>query len=406
MNEQKNIKKDIVDMLAAYVAIQTVKNDIASYDKAIELFIQYAKKDGFSYQKIVLDSGLPMLIISLEGSDDSLKSLVLNHHMDVVCAEEGGWVVPPFAGIVFDNKLYGRGTQDMKGVGVCHYYALRQIAFCGKKPKRTVHLIMVPDEEQGGFKGTGAFINMSVFRKLNIGYVIDEGMPSGVENAFFISIAERKPLQINITVKGISGHGSMLVHYNAAHTLLAILNQFMALHNESVAQCNEDKVGSGDHGALNSFHVTSICTYPLDASLNTIPSSASATIDIRVAPQNSMQNVIEKINSIISLYKDAEWHIIAMAQDCTYNSQANLLEQCFEKVFIEKKYVLKKHVFEGATDMRFYRKLGIEAIGCTPFSDPSLLHAANEYVSLRSLDEGSSIFLALLKEFCYGDLVR
>lgn len=401
MNKQEKVMHEIIATLKLYVKIQTL-GDVSSYDEAVELFIQCAQKDGLIYQKIVLDSGLPMLIITVEGSDPSLKSLVLNHHMDVVPAQKEGWITAPFAGYVHRNKVYGRGTQDMKGVGVCHYYALKDIAHSGKKPKRTIHMVMVPDEEQGGFKGTGNFVKHPLFNALNIGYVVDEGEPSGIANTVIINTQERKPLQISITVEGRSGHGSRLLHYNAMHTLLAILQQFVVLHNASVRMFYDEKHKTGS-GCLNSFHITSVHTYPLDASINTIPMSASATIDIRIAPESSIKTMLDKVDAIVSAHKHAQWHIIAVAEEYDDAQKENVLEHCFEHSIAKQQYVVIKQIFEGATDMRFYRALGIEAIGCTPFVDPSLLHAHNEYVSYDSLYSAYTIFLAFLEEFCYGE---
>ena len=57
-------------------------------------------------------------------------------------------------------------------------------------------------------------------------------------------------------------------------------------------------------------------------------------------------------------------------------------------------------IFEGASDMRFYRNQGIEAIGFAPFFDKQLLHAVNESLSIASLLKGCEIFISLLKVFC------
>lgn len=388
----------MVDMLQAYIKIKTVGDDVLAYQEAISLFMQHANKDGLLYQKVMLDSGLPMLIVTVEGSDQSLKSLVLNHHMDVVSAENKGWDYHPFQAVVTDTKLYGRGTQDMKGIGVCHYYILKNIAKLVEKPKRTIHMIMVPDEEQGGFKGTGSFVKTALFKALNIGHVIDEGMPSGVLNSFFMYTAERKPLQIRISVNGASGHSSLLLHDNPVHTLLLILQQFLLLHQHAVDMCYTK---SKEQGSCTSFHITSIHTYPLESSINIIPMTASATLDIRVAPDSSVSSVIEKINAMISVYNGVEWAIVAAAQDYENQQHEITLERSFQKISLRNGYVLNKRIFEGATDMRFYRAMGIEAIGCTPFEDPCLLHSNNEYVSYDTLYKGYAFLLDIVKDFSF-----
>lgn len=391
---------DILAMLQAYIRFETVANNIAAYNKAIDLFIQYAKQDGIAYQKIVLDSGLPMLILTVEGTDALLQALLLNHHMDVVPAQKEGWIAPPFEGQVIDDKLYGRGAQDMKGVGVCHYHALKNILQDLGVPRRTIHVSLVPDEEGGGFQGTGCFVKIKAFRSFNIGHIIDEGAPSEQKDNVIVYLAERKPLQISITAQGHSGHSSELLHTNAMHTLLVVLQQFLVLHEQSVANFYANKAFL-DEGLQNSFHITSVYTDPVDASINTIPMYAKAIIDIRVAPHISMETIIHQVKNILAQYKNIEWKVIASAEDFVYQDPKNDLQLSIERVCLSKKYSLKKRVFEGATDMRFYRALGIEAIGCTPFEDPYLLHASNEHVSLSSLEQAYHFFYAVLKDFCY-----
>lgn len=59
-----------------------------------------------------------------QGSDPSLPCLVLNSHMDVVPVEADKWVCDPFSADVIDGKIYGRGIQDMKIVGIWYLGAV------------------------------------------------------------------------------------------------------------------------------------------------------------------------------------------------------------------------------------------------------------------------------------------
>ena len=52
------------------------------------------------------------------GMQPSLTSLFLCCHTDVVPATESLWTQPAFEGTLVDGKIYGRGAQDMKSVGV------------------------------------------------------------------------------------------------------------------------------------------------------------------------------------------------------------------------------------------------------------------------------------------------
>jgi acetylornithine deacetylase/succinyl-diaminopimelate desuccinylase-like protein len=78
---------EITCFLKKYLRINT-SHPHPEYDKAIDLFVEQAKKDGFDYQIVDLPSQLKVLVASVDGSDKSLPSLVLNHHYDVVYLQE------------------------------------------------------------------------------------------------------------------------------------------------------------------------------------------------------------------------------------------------------------------------------------------------------------------------------
>merc|ERR1712117_99910 len=89
--------------------------------------------------------GKPILVITWQGSDPSLPSLRLNSHIDVVPVFPEHWTYPPFSAHKDDQgNIYGRGTQDMKCVGIQHLEAVRRLKADGKTIKRTIHISFVP----------------------------------------------------------------------------------------------------------------------------------------------------------------------------------------------------------------------------------------------------------------------
>lgn len=376
-----------------YLAIKTVHPE-ADYRQAINLFVNQAIKDQIEYLIIELDSGFPMLVLCVPGTDRSLPALLLNHHMDVVCADDA-WSYPPFLGMVKDGYIYGRGVQDMKGVGVVHYASLRELKQDGISLKRSVYLTMVPGEEQGGFDGTGCFIATDFFKSMNIGYVLDEGVPSGIENTIIIATDERLPLQLRVCVKGQAAHASQLMHQNPIHTLLGFLTDINRFHEESVL-----KALNQDPGLYSSYHITSLTAGNDKAAINTIPAAAHAIIDIRVAPSDSVGAIIDSIDLQMKHYSDISYEILAVAREKKRIMNQFFLRNHLESVIVNQGYESKILVFEGASDMRFYRQLGIEAVGCSPFDDQPLLHAVDERVSLESLYKGRDIIKALVFQMC------
>ena len=58
----------------------------------------------------------PVVVAVWKGTQPDLPVILLNSHYDVVPANEKDWTVKPFEGIMKDEKIYGRGAQDMKCV--------------------------------------------------------------------------------------------------------------------------------------------------------------------------------------------------------------------------------------------------------------------------------------------------
>lgn len=90
------------------------------------------------------DATKPIAVITWQGTDPTLPSILLNSHMDVVPVVEKSWVHPPFGADIDDGKIYARGTQDMKSVGMQYLSAIKALKESGVQLKRTIHVTFVP----------------------------------------------------------------------------------------------------------------------------------------------------------------------------------------------------------------------------------------------------------------------
>ncbi|HVX00881.1 MAG TPA: M20/M25/M40 family metallo-hydrolase [Candidatus Babeliaceae bacterium] len=379
-------------LLLRYLSINTAAPN-PDYESVIKLFTQQACADGFVNQAVTLPSGNPVLVISYGGTSN-LPAVVFNHHMDVVPAENfKEWICNPFQPKMVGNQIFGRGTQDMKAVGIAHYMALKKLKAEGFKPKRSVHLLFVPDEERGGFHGTKEFIQHHIFSKLNIGYVVDEGMPSGSSTELLIKTEERTPIQIRIVSKGAMGHASVLFNDNCTHGLVEFLHELTSFQKAQREQTNKYQPGK-----LISTHITSLRTN--SSSLNVIPSLAEATVDIRVPAQYSLEEVKLHIQSLANKYRSISWEVLATSEErMTPLSLESGLYRTLCRVVQDHGYIPKPFAFEATTDLRFYSSLGIEGVGLTPFTIAPNLHGTNESIYVSDLVLATNIFYNFLIKF-------
>lgn len=83
------------------------------------------------------------------GEEPQLPSIILNSHMDVVPVFAEMWTHPPFAAEM-DNegRIFARGTQDMKCVGMQYLAAIRALKKDGRTLRRTLHILFVPGKRR------------------------------------------------------------------------------------------------------------------------------------------------------------------------------------------------------------------------------------------------------------------
>lgn len=393
------LDQTMISFLQTYLRINTAQPN-PDYPSACALLQAQAERDGFLYQQVMLPSGHPVAIITYPGTDASLPSLILNHHMDVVPALNiHQWSAPPFAGTIVGDLIVGRGTQDMKGVGAVHYFAVKALKDAGIQPECTIHIVAIPDEEIGGFTGTQQFIETDIFKSMNVGYVLDEGVPSGISNTIAIKVSERKAIQIEITITGSLAHGSKLNCFNPIHELTLILNKLTTLHTGQ----QKESATIAD-GCLFSANITSLKAGVFNnnkTSLNMIPESASATVDIRIPPTIKIDDMLHTIEHILNEHKNSSYVIHAIGPEYTHtNDYHTPLYESLAQTIKDCNLQPKPLFFEATTDLRYYKALGLDGIGLTPFTTQDNIHGTNESLPVNDFIQGKNIMLQFLKNFC------
>lgn len=123
-----------------------------------------------------IEKSKPVVVMSLFGTQPELKSIILNSHMDVVPVFEEYWTHKPFDAEMDElGRIYARGTQDMKSVGIQYLGAIKNFKKKQMTFKRDIHVVFVPNEEMGGQGGMADFVHTPEFRNLNPGFSLDEG---------------------------------------------------------------------------------------------------------------------------------------------------------------------------------------------------------------------------------------
>lgn len=350
----------------------------------------------------------PVMIIRILGSDPNLPSIFLNSHLDVVPAEAEKWSVDPFAATVVhqqnDLRLYARGSQDMKSVGMQYLEALSNLLKTDWKPLRTINVVFVPDEEIGGVDGMGQLVASPVFTDLNVGVAIDEGLshPNATLNIFY---GERQTWWLHVTVTGSPGHGATLPENTASATLHSIVDRALAFRLEQFAELNAGKdIGEVVNVNLVFLDVgTKKDGIPGGFVMNMIPSVASAGFDIRVPPTISKESMEAEIERWLTCEDglrcpgvSTRWiHKVDVPVVTSRDPVKNPFIIPFAKALEDAGVAdrLRHAIFFGATDSRYLRELGIPCFGFSPMEQtPVLLHKHDEYILVDGYLRGISVY--------------
>jgi succinyl-diaminopimelate desuccinylase len=128
----------------------------------------------------------------------------LNGHYDVVPAGDG-WTLDPFAGVVRDGRIYGRGACDMKAGIAAALFAAESVRRAGVELQGSVEVSATPDEESGGFAGVAWLATQGRISSRRLDHVI---IPEPL-NVDRICIGHRGVYWFEVTARGRIGHGSM-----------------------------------------------------------------------------------------------------------------------------------------------------------------------------------------------------
>ena len=354
-----------------------------------------------------LGAGRANLYARLKGNG-SKKAIALVHHIDVVTAAPEYWAVDPFAGVVKDGYIWGRGTLDMKGQGVVHLMAMLALKRAGIALNRDIVYIGNADEELNSTGGL-TFVARHPDLLRDVEYLVTEGGENrldanGAVVYFGVGVAEKRTFWQHLTVKGTPSHGSRPTKLNPVPRLVAALDKIARyetpLHvTPGVEKYFRDiaRIYAGEQrawlsnvkGALdiprarswilsnvywNAILRNTISLTRLTGSskTNVIPPEAWASVDIRLLPDQSADNVLALLKRLVA---DTAVHFSTELQPKTpleVPSDTDFF-RAVERAARERdpKAFVTTPMATWATDRPTYRRLGIATYGIDPFLVPA-----------------------------------
>mgnify|MGYP002784201671 FL=1 len=205
------LAEEMVEFLRQLVRIPTVNPPGEHYADCANLIGAKLKEFGYETEFVTAE-GLPecstqfprVNVIGRKRGERANPTLHFNGHLDVVPAGEG-WTFDPFAAVVRDGRIYGRGVTDQKAGIAASIFAIEAIRRAGVKLFGSVEQSATVDEESGGFAGVAYLAANGHFRHEAIDYVVITE-PLDYDR---ICLGHRGVYWFEVLTRGRIAHGSM-----------------------------------------------------------------------------------------------------------------------------------------------------------------------------------------------------
>jgi succinyl-diaminopimelate desuccinylase len=314
--------------------------------------------------------------------------LAFSGHTDVVPpGDEKKWSQPPFAAVVDDGIMFGRGAVDMKG-GIACFLAAAVDYLGGDRRPGSLSLLITGDEEGPSINGTVKLLEWASGQGHRFDAAIVGEPTSQKQVGDSIKIGRRGGLSATITLIGRQGHAAYPhLADNPVPKLVRLLNRLIEMKLEG---------GSADFQPSN-LEVTSIDVG--NPAFNVIPGEASAKINVRFNDAWSAASLEEAIRHEIAAMGADSQHItltIVRASDWFLTRPGDLTALLSEAVREATGLVPGLSTVGGTSDARFFRdvcpvvELGL--VGQT-------MHQVDERVPLADLDRLTAIYRGFLERY-------
>lgn len=375
-----------------------------------------------------------------QGSDNSLKPIILVGHLDVVpIAAPEKWNVDPFSGVIEDGVIYGRGTIDDKLSVIGLLEAISHLLDENFQPQRTIYLAFGHDEEIGG-TGAQAIASYLQEQQVEAEFVLDEGLaitqkiiPGLDKDVALIGIAEKGFTTLELTVDMSGGHSSMPAKESAIDVLATAVSKlksnplprrfsppmqgFMEYIGPEMSGLN--KVAFANQWLfkpliLNTYEemasgnalirtTTSPTMFNAGIKENVIPRNARALVNYRILPGESIESVMEYAKQTVNdpriEFDTLRFNSNPSNVSPTDNKAYATIRQSIQEVYPNT--IVGPNLVVGATDARHYEQISDSVYRFLPYKinqdNINTFHGANERISVDDYLDAIRFYMQVIK---------
>jgi acetylornithine deacetylase/succinyl-diaminopimelate desuccinylase-like protein len=373
---------------------------------AAEYLKEVLEKEGIPVQMFSLEPNRPNVVARLSGSGKKRPILIMAH-TDVVNVDPKKWTFPPFSATRDGGYVYARGAVDDKDNVTSALMVMLTVKRLNVPLDRDV-IFLAESGEEGSTRVGIQFMVENHYPAIDAEYCLAEGgnvsRVAGKVKYASVQTLEKIPYGVELTARGISGHGSIPLKTNAiAHLAKAVaaiadwrppirLNETTSTYFERLAQISSPEDAKwyrmvGDPSTVREADEYFLEHEPRHASMlrtsvspnifqggyriNVIPSEAKATLDVRALPDENMPSFLGEIEKVVN---DSAVEVKFADRDTRPGAgEARLSSEAFQVIeaAMKKNYdtVTLPTMSTGATDMAYLRGKGMQCYGIGPALD-------------------------------------
>jgi succinyl-diaminopimelate desuccinylase len=352
---------EIIKITEDLIRIKSTKDNPDDISRCMDYAADYLKDTELTIERFE-SNGVPSLVATKNGT--KTPRIFLNGHLDVIEAEEH-----QFDPKIDGDKLIARGASDMKGSVAIMLTLMKEFA----STDHDIGLMLVGDEESGGFNGTKILLEKGYSCKAVI-------LPDGGTAIENIMHKAKGAMWVELKAIGKAAHASRPWQgENAINKLMLAIDRIQNLfldptkHDDDhwVTTCNVGNIKGG-------------------ASANSVPDDAIAICDIRHTEDDTPSSILKRIQNSLPDGVSAKQTV---AVESLYTKEDDPYLAAYKDAIRGIGREPRLCLDHGASDARYFNVRGIPVLISVPDSDGN--HTKNEWVSIKALED----FTKMLKIF-------
>ena len=345
----------------------------------IEFLADTLSAAGIAVETHEFAPGRPSIVARAAGSGNQAP-LCFTGHVDVVPLGEHRWSVPPYAGDIVGDRLFGRGSSDMK-TGIAAFVAATLSQLEKSKALRRGITLVITSGEETGCEGAFHLARAGVLGSADLLIVAEPTSNQPI-------IAHKGSMRICVRTKGRTAHSSMpQLGDNAIEKMAELICRLRAYRFSVPA---DPFLGST---------TATVTTVTGGLNINSVPDAASFTVDIRTIPSQCHRDVLREFQELFG--PEAEIAVVTdfrgFATDVNNSAIAPLVNILAKRSGLPPVFKGAPYFTDASALVPAFGHVATVVIGP---GEAEQSHQTDEFCFVHRIEEATEIYRELIEVMC------